>query len=103
MHDQIGRMEIARDSQARTYGILVHQELIVVPAKTRADRPFAKADKILNEGRLLEAGTIAGEAVGGWRAGIELGEVGDHVAELLAQKRGVGFDAGFPLLIAVMD
>ena len=103
MQHEIGRMEIARDSQARTHRILVDQQLIVVPAKTGADGPFAKADEILHESGLLEVRAISGEVIGGRRAGIELREVRDHIAELLAKKRGIRLDARFPLLIAVMD
>ena len=96
-------MEIVRGCQPRTYCILVDQQLIVVPAQTRADGPIAKTDKILDESGLLEAGTISGEVKGGGRAGIELGEVRDYIAELLAKKGRVRLDASFPLLITVMD
>ena len=48
--NQVGIGEIAGDGEARAGGILIHDELIVVPAKAGADGPFTEVDEILNVG-----------------------------------------------------
>ncbi len=36
--------EVARDGDTRAHRVLVHQQLVVVPAETGVDRPVAEAD-----------------------------------------------------------
>jgi len=89
------------------YGILVDEQLIVVPAEAGVYGPIAEVDKILDEGGLLEVGTAAGECEGCRRAGVEgreriVGIGSDGVAEVLVEKDVVGFDSSFPLLMAAM-
>ena len=71
--DADGR-EVARDGDARAHRILVHQQLVVVPAEARIDRPVAEADSILNIGRLFEIRTAAGKGKG-CRAGVQDSQV----------------------------
>src|SRR6266849_3588770 len=42
--DQVGRREIPRDREARADGVLIHYELIMIPAETGVDRPFAQVN-----------------------------------------------------------
>ena len=59
VHDQIRFRKEPRDRKARADGVLVDEELIVVPAETGVDGPISQADQILNVGRLLEIRTAA--------------------------------------------
>ena len=61
MNDQVRSRKISRDGNARTDGILIHYELIVIPAKSAIDSPIAEMDQILNEGGLLEVRPVTGE------------------------------------------
>jgi len=103
MQDEIETWKVVGQSQTRADRVLIHQQLIVVPAETCADGPFAQADLILDEGRLLKVGLATHEGEGRRRIRIELAEIRDDVVEALVQKCGVRFHAGFPLVAAVMD
>src|SRR5579872_2763785 len=103
MQYQIGGLEIPRHPQPRAQGVLVNQQLIVIPAQACANRPFARANEVLHKRRLLKIRTVCREAERGRSPRIELSEVRDYIAELLAEKRRVRLKPGFPLLIAVMN
>ena len=87
---------IGASGKLKTFRALVEQELIVIPAHARADGPIAKANEILGEGGGLKVPTARCEGRRrGRRAVVELGGIGDGIAELLVQKGGVGFDEAF--------
>src|ERR1700730_2200969 len=108
MDDQIGRWKIAGGRKARTDGVLIHDQLVVIPAKAGVDGPLAEMNQILEKARLFEIGTIAGEGKAWWSAGSKgiIGIVGagnDDVAEMFVKKNIVGLKAGLPFVAAVMD
>ena len=74
----------------------------MIPAQAGADRPSAKTDSVLHEGRLLKIGTIGEKRKSRRSAGIELRRVGDLIAEILIQRCIVGFEACLPLMPAVI-
>src|SRR5580704_1639317 len=90
-------------AQARAYGILIHQELVVIPSQPCADRPIAQANLILHERALLKVWLAAQETERGRRVGIKLREVRNLVAEVLVKKGRIGFDPGLPFLPAMMN
>ena len=100
MEDDVEAGDVVADAEARADGVLIDEELVVIPAKAGADGPFAETDFVLDEGGLLEVGLVAGEGVGLRRVGIELGGVGDEVVEALVEKGGVGLDADFDFVAA---
>jgi hypothetical protein len=108
VNNQVGRGEIASQGKARANGALIHYELIVIPAQAGIHRPFADVNQILNVGRLLEIGTVAGERETG---GSTLGEgivgiartCGDDVGEVFVKEKVVGFDARLPFVAAAME
>jgi len=54
VNDQVRCGEIARDRKARADGVLIHDELIVIPAQSGVDGPVAEVDEVLKKGRLFE-------------------------------------------------
>src|SRR5271166_1147567 len=95
--------EVARNSQAGADCVLIDDKLVVVPADPCADGPITEANQILNEGGLLEIWSITNKAEPSWRAGVELGGVGDDVGEFLVQENVVRLDTDLPLLFAAVD
>ena len=57
---------------------------------------------------MFEVGAVGGEGEGGGSSGVEgvvgiAGVSGDEVAEVFVKEEVIGFEAGFPLVAAVMD
>ncbi len=94
--------EIA-DAEARADGVLIDEQLVVIPAEAGAYREFAETDLILDEGGLFEVGLVAGEGVGLRRVGIEVVGVGDEAVELFVEECVVGLDADFDFVAAFVD
>ena len=86
----------------------------MIPAEPRIERPVAEPDGILNIGRLFKIRTAAKKGKS-YRAGIQdpqinrtlrivrVCAVGYHVAGVFVQEYGVGFDARFKFLPAMMN
>ena len=72
----------------------------MVPAQSRADGPLAQMDQVLHEGGLLQIGTPGQKAEGWRRVIVELGRIGNDVAEIFVQERIVRFDPEFELVTA---
>ena len=86
----------------------IYDKLVVVPAKAGVDGPFAEMDEILDESGLFEIGAAIRKCEGRRSAGIEriegiVGTCGDDIAEVFVEKEIVGFEAGLPLVAAVVD
>lgn len=106
--------KVARLGHSWAYRILVQPQLVVVPLQSRADRPLAEADQVLNVDRLFKIRTAAGKRKG-CRAGVEdaqidralrvckIGAVGRHTAGVFVQENRIGFDSRLPLGPSVMD
>src|SRR5271156_4433212 len=92
-----------RNAQPRTYGVLIHEQLIVIPSHPGADCPVAQTDLVLHKRALLKVRLAAQETERGWRAGIKLREVRNHIAEVLVKKGRIGFNPSLPFLSAVMN
>ena len=69
-HVELGD-EIA-DAEARADGVLIDEQLVMIPAEAGAYREFAETDLILDKAGLFEVGLVAGEGVGLRRVGIEV-------------------------------
>jgi len=103
--------EIARDRKARADGVLIHDELIVIPAQSGVDGPVAEVDEVLKKGRLFEVRAAAGEGESSGRTRIEwvvgigrrIWVGGDEVAEVFVKEKIVGLDAGLPFLMSVVN
>src|SRR5258708_795305 len=114
MHDETGRAKKAGDRGTRADGVLIHNELIVVPADARADSPIAFMDKILDVSALLQVWAaafgweISGEGERKRSARVEgivgiVGIAGDDVVEVFVQEEIVGLDTSFEFVNTVMD
>src|SRR5207249_699191 len=95
---QSDRGKVASHGKTRADGILVDQKLIVVPAKSRADRPIAETNEVLHVNGLLKVGTVSSEGEGLGRPRIELAGIGKDIAEVFVQEHRVGFDTCLELL-----
>src|ERR1700682_5824477 len=73
----------------------IDQKLVMVPAQAGVDGPVAEVDEILDVGGLFEIGVALLEAEGLGSARVELGGVGNVVAEIFVQENVVGFHAEF--------
>lgn len=97
------RTENIAQPKTRAYGVLIDHQLVMIPAQTSADGPFAEANHVLNKGGLLQIGPIRHKTETQRSAWIEIDGIGYDIAEIFIQKHGVGFDARLPFLIAVAD
>src|ERR1700679_2435782 len=98
MEDQVRGRKIAGNGKAGLQGLLVEQELLMVPAQAGADGPVFEPQLVLNECGLFEVGALGREGKGGWSSIIELCGVCDDVAEILMQEGVVCFDADLPFV-----
>jgi hypothetical protein len=98
MQDEVAGGEVAGQGEARADGLLVDQELVVIPAEAGAKGPMVEVDEVLDPRGLIYLGALAGEGKSGRSAGIELGWVGDGVIEVFVEEGIVGFDAKLPLV-----
>ena len=94
---QVERWQKTADGDAGAEGVLIEEELIVVPAEAGADRPFAEADHIFDEGGLLKVGPLIREGQSRRGVAIELRRVGDVVVEVFMKEGCVGFDSDFEI------
>src|ERR1700756_781572 len=61
MKDNVKFSDVVRHAQPRADGVLVDQELVVIPAKSGADRPFPKPNLILHKAGLFQVRLASGE------------------------------------------
>src|ERR1700728_5287987 len=98
MEDQVRKRKREKRKKAGLQGVLVEQELVMVPAQAGADGPVFEPQLVLNECGLFEVGALGREGKGGWSSIIELRGVCDDVAEILMQEGVVCFDADLPFV-----
>src|ERR1700693_5502811 len=101
-HDVSGG-KIVRNCQAWPRGLLVDQQLVMVPAQTRTHSPMPKMDQILYEHSLFEIRSISRKLKCPRRGGIELRGVGDDIGEVLIQQSIVRLHPELPFLSTVID
>src|SRR5215472_9274120 len=70
----------------------------MIPAHPEAGCPVSQADQILNKCRLLERRATSSKPKRRRGVGIKIGSIGDHIAELLVQKRIIRLHADLPFL-----
>ena len=109
VREQSELREVARDGNPRIDRLLVDDQLIVVPAQAKIQRPVSQANQVLHKRRLLQvlARTLirvsSGEVEGQRRPGIELRRIGDVVIEVLVQEGIVRLDPDLPLVAPLVD
>ena len=103
MENDVEARDVVADTEARADGILIEQQLVVIPAKAGADGPFTKSNLILDESGLLKIRFVSSEIVCLGRVGIELSGIGDEVVEALVKEGGIGFDADLDVVAALVN
>src|SRR5580658_2093489 len=104
-----GLGKITSHCETRADRVLIVKERVVVPAQAGVDGPVAEVNEVLNVGSLFEVGTRAGEreSSDGTRVeGITGGIIrvgGDDVVVVFVEENVVGFNAGFPFLVAMVN
>src|SRR5579872_6862769 len=93
MNHEPGMRKITRGGEPWAHCILVDEQLIVIPAQTRAESPVPCSNQILDVRRLLQIGpaaigwSIPREAESRWRSGVEEGGICDHIAKAFIEKK----------------
>src|SRR5262249_4502811 len=90
------------DGQARTEGVVVDHQAVVIPPQSGVYRPRTAADLVLDEEGLLAVVASIGKGEIQRHIGIEVGLVGDRVGEILAHRSEPHIPAGFPLVHTAM-
>src|ERR1700675_4661133 len=98
MNYGVCRFEVVGDRESWLYGLLVEQQLIVVPSQTGRNGPVTQVHQILHKDCLFEIGTFALECKGERRAVVILGGICNVETGVFVQKSVVALDANFPLL-----